>query len=270
MVAQINVTTIANVSAYTIFIYDYMLTFGEEIDRFWTEPRLSWTLVFFIANRYLTLFGRIPAFVANFLQVNGEPYSHICKHLLLTDEFTMGLVQITGAVVMTIRVYAIYDKSRRVLYLLLSTMVITIAIGCYALLVKSSNSLQTVSVPPQGCLRSISSQDAPRYAAAWGGQLIFDAMVFGLTLRKLFSMQCAGRRSVVDVLLRDGAMYFAVMTVINTANITALLVAQPSLKSVLTSPTNMICSTMISRLMMNIRNSANESVYTRNLDKSTS
>lgn len=33
-------------------------------------------------------------------------------------------------VVMTIRVYAIYDKSRRVLYLLLSTMVITIAIGC--------------------------------------------------------------------------------------------------------------------------------------------
>jgi len=64
-----------------IFIYDYMLTFGEEIDCFWTDLRLSWTLVFFIANRYLTLFGRIPAFMANFLQVNGGPYSHVCAQL---------------------------------------------------------------------------------------------------------------------------------------------------------------------------------------------
>lgn len=60
-----------------IFVYDYILTFGEEIDRFWTKPRLSWTFAFFIANRYLTLLGRIPAFVANFLQVDGGPYSSV-------------------------------------------------------------------------------------------------------------------------------------------------------------------------------------------------
>jgi len=33
-------------------------------------------------------------------------------------------------VVMTIRIYAIYDKSRRVLYLLLSILAITVAISC--------------------------------------------------------------------------------------------------------------------------------------------
>ncbi|KAL4068455.1 hypothetical protein V8B97DRAFT_827850 [Scleroderma yunnanense] len=48
------------------------------------------------------------------------------------------------------------------------------------------------------------------------------------------------------------------MTVMNIANITTFLVANPNLKSIFSSPTNMICSTMISRLMMNIRDPSNE------------
>lgn len=76
---------------------------------------------------------------------------------------------------MTIRVYAIYGKNRRILYVLVSALVITSAVGGvrkrpalpvviligqnqYAFLAKSPNSPQLSPDPPQGCLRSISQQ----------------------------------------------------------------------------------------------------------------
>ncbi|KAL4068454.1 hypothetical protein V8B97DRAFT_1918578 [Scleroderma yunnanense] len=212
-------------------MYDYLLTFGKEIDRFWKKPRPNWAFSFFIINRYLTLLGRIPAFMVNFVQTNDNPYNHLsvvsisCDRLILTDEFTMGCVQIAGAVVMVIRVYAIYNKSRRILCMLVPVLVITTVIGIYTLLVGSPNYPKIALVPPQGCLRAISQQEAYHYAAAWGGQLVFDAMVFGLTVWRLFDIESLGSHSLVDILLLDGAMYFAVMTVMNITNITTFLVA---------------------------------------------
>lgn len=43
------------------------------------------------------------------------------------------------------------------------------------------------------------------YAAAWTVQLVFDIMVFSLTLWKLLRMESTGSRSLIGILLRDGA-----------------------------------------------------------------
>ncbi|KAG6331126.1 hypothetical protein ID866_7963 [Astraeus odoratus] len=43
-----------------ILFYDYMLTINREINLFWKKPRQSWPFVLFIANRYLTVVGRLP------------------------------------------------------------------------------------------------------------------------------------------------------------------------------------------------------------------
>ncbi|KAL4075114.1 hypothetical protein V8B97DRAFT_2102911 [Scleroderma yunnanense] len=245
-------------------MYDYILTFQEEVDRFWTKPCLSWAFVFFITNRYIMLLGRIPAFLDNFIRTKDGP----CSTLFWTDELLMAIVQITGAVVMSIRIYAIYGRNRRVLYFFVLVLVIITAIALYSLLVKFPASPQNALIPPQGCLHSISQQQALRFAAAWGGQLVFDAMTFGFTVWKLFGMESFGSRSLADILLRDGTMYFAIMTIMNIANITILLVANPNLKYLFSVPTNVICSTLISRLMINIRDPSNESLYTRNMDSS--
>ncbi|KAI6142616.1 hypothetical protein BKA82DRAFT_29044 [Pisolithus tinctorius] len=169
----------------------------------------------------------------------------------------MGVVQLTGSIVMTLRVYAMYGESRRVLYFLLSFMGIGAGVALWALLVNSSSSLPAAPVQGHGCIRFISQQhnipipstNAPSqpksadshvratrsnhddvcadYAVAWGTQLIFDATVFVLTTWKLLRMESMGKRSLVDILLRDGAMYFAVMTTINVANIIVFIVSIP-------------------------------------------
>ncbi|KAL4080468.1 hypothetical protein J3A83DRAFT_4184517 [Scleroderma citrinum] len=220
----------------SIFMYDYILTFQEEVDRFWTKPCLSWAFVFFITNRYIMLLGRIPAFLDNFIRTKDGPYSHM-QHPVLDRRAIDGNCSDHRC------------RNRRVLYFFVLVLVIITAIALYSLLVKFPASPQNALIPPQGCLHSISQQQALRFAAAWGGQLVFDAMTFGFTVWKLFGMESFGSRSLADILLRDGTMYFAcvalswiiqrrIMTIMNIANITILLVANPNLKYLFSVPTN--------------------------------
>lgn len=264
---QFNVATAFNIVAYTLFLYDYVLTFADEVELFWSRPRRSWAFLLFFANRYITLLGRVPpSFTANFLASKFGPYSPLCDSLLLADQLTMGIVQLTGSIVMTLRVYAMYGESRRVLYFLLSFIGIGAGVALWALLVNSNSSLPAAPVQGHGCLRFISQQQSLHYAVAWGTQLIFDATVFVLTTWKLLRMESMGKRSLVDILLRDGAMYFAVMTTINVANIIVFIAGRPDMKSVLSSPTNMLCAALISRLMLNLRDPIREEVNISLLD----
>lgn len=88
---------------------------------------------------------------------------------------------------------------------------------------------------------------------------MFDALVFLFTLRQLISVRSLGKRSFIALSLRDGALYFAVMTAANVANIVTYLVMEdPYERSMLAPPTNMLCAAMISRLMLNLRHLEHE------------
>ncbi|KIM64893.1 hypothetical protein SCLCIDRAFT_600225 [Scleroderma citrinum Foug A] len=90
-------------------------------------------------------------------------------------------------------------------------------------------------------------------AIAWSGQLLYDFVIFLLTLVGSLRMRNEGSRSVTDILLRDGSMYFAVMCAANVANVTVLLAATNSLKGFAAPLTNVTSAILISRLMLNLR-----------------
>ncbi|KAI6041956.1 hypothetical protein EDC04DRAFT_2663991 [Pisolithus marmoratus] len=171
----------------------------------------------------------------------------------MCDQIIIAVLQFIGSVIMMMRVYAFYNHDRRVLAVFVLVAFISAGICCWAFLFRGPPLLPPKYMVPTGCLGPTYAPQAPRYAAAWGGQLVFDALVFAFTLWKLLRAGTMGERTFIDILLRDGTMYFAVMTVINVANITMFLVADPYAKSVLSSPTNLVCAAMISRLMMNLR-----------------
>lgn len=90
-------------------------------------------------------------------------------------------------------------------------------------------------------------------AIAWSGQMAFDAIVFVLTLWRTLRVGRSGNRTLLDVLIRDGVLYFGLMTGANVANITAFLVCDTSsAKSLVAGFTNVISSIMISRLMLDL------------------
>lgn len=58
-------------SIATLF-YDYALTFGEEVERFWKQPRNSWLFVLFAFNRYCTLVSYVLVFAFTFWQLSSK------------------------------------------------------------------------------------------------------------------------------------------------------------------------------------------------------
>ncbi|ESK87062.1 hypothetical protein Moror_11943 [Moniliophthora roreri MCA 2997] len=87
---------------------------------------------------------------------------------------------------------------------------------------------------------------------AWAGMLIFDTMIFCLTLYRALSMRRVSR-SLLTILLRDGTVYFAVMICVSLGNILTFFLGQGQIRGAPTTLTNVISSVMISRLMLNLR-----------------
>lgn len=157
---------------------------------------------------------------------------------------------------MITRVYALFMKSRRVLLFLVSVALAAIGVGCWAVLSPSPATTRVVPAPPlrYGCNVPTTYEQAENMAIAWSGQMAFDAIVFVLTLWRTLRFGTSGNRTLLDVLIRDGVLYFGLMTGANVVNITAFLVCDTSsTKSLVAGFTNVISSIMISRLMLNLR-----------------
>lgn len=254
----LDIGTSLHVVQFSILYYDYALTFSREIQLFWKQPRRSWPFVLFIANRYIAVLGHVPSALYYFWSPSvGSSYSW-CNPFLPYNGARVIVVQMICAVVMIMRVYALYERSRHVLAVLLFVVVGAIAVGTWAVSSSPSSpsaALASTQELPIGCPGKgfLTSDQGLNMAAAWGGQLLFDVVVFGLTLWRSLYCRIPGKRSISDVLLRDGCLYFAVMSVANVGNIVTLLLANDGIKDVASGITNVVSVTMISRLMLNLR-----------------
>ncbi|KAI6041120.1 hypothetical protein EDC04DRAFT_2672098 [Pisolithus marmoratus] len=107
---------------------------------------------------------------------------------------------------MIIRVYALYMKSRRVLLFLISVILATISVGCWAILSPLPATARPVPTPSlrNGCNSPTTYEQSERLAIAWGGQMTFDATVFVLTLWRTLRVRRLGNRTLLDIFIRDG------------------------------------------------------------------
>ncbi|KAI0264590.1 hypothetical protein BC834DRAFT_243021 [Gloeopeniophorella convolvens] len=111
-----------------------------------------------------------------------------------------------------------------------------------------------------GCSDLLSQQGALRVAFAWSGALVLDTTVFFLTVfRAIQSCRDTGpgtsirEMPVLQVMVRNGTLYFVVLFIVNLANILMLLLAPPILKNSATTMTNVLSATLISRVMLHTR-----------------
>ncbi|KAI5993425.1 hypothetical protein EDD15DRAFT_892531 [Pisolithus albus] len=159
---------------------------------------------------------------------------------------------------MIARVYAFYNRDRRILSLLVAVGMIGVGLFCRAFSFHASEPTGIAPDTYAGCSHLTTSVKASYWAATWGGQLLLDTIVFTLTLKKLISARSLGKWSFMALSLRDGAIYFAVITAVNVANIAAYLLLADPYRAILGRPTNMLCAVMISRLMLNLRDLEHE------------
>ncbi|TFK40054.1 hypothetical protein BDQ12DRAFT_734091 [Crucibulum laeve] len=241
------------VASIAILYYDYLLTLPAEISRFWSMRRITWASSFFYLNRYLTLLGHGPVVHQYFWSSSSPERFSVCLSLLLFHQYLAIAVQTIVGILLIMRTYALYKRNIWVLLGLCAAGGVVIAFGTWCVVSGGKSTQTAASLPITGCLVPISQDDASRLASAWTGMLCFDVLIFGMTIYKSITRKREGRSTLLNVLIRDGAIYFGVMVIAGLSVIITFYVSPEYERGITTTLTNVISSTMISRLMLNLR-----------------
>ncbi|KAI0362263.1 hypothetical protein OH77DRAFT_38378 [Trametes cingulata] len=234
--------------AFTLLYYDYVLTVFNEFQYFWRSANMSIISVLFAVNRYLGLLGPIPIAVEYFADLSEKTYHQgyaICSQAIV-------------AIMLVIRTYALYDRSRRILVLLIVTHLAG-ALMCLVSIVTTTSPAKTSTPLPftyKGCDLSLTNAQGIHLALAWGAMLWFDTTIFVLTLVQALRMRRHFPGGLLEVMFRDGTIYYGIMLAANVSNIITFMITRSGspLKGMGTTLTNVLSTTLTSRLILNLRN----------------
>ncbi|KAF9534349.1 hypothetical protein CPB83DRAFT_844092 [Crepidotus variabilis] len=241
-------------AAILLLYYDYALTFSDEVERFWIpKRRITIASALFYTNRYLSLLGHLPNIVEYFWTSNDPKRLSICKNLILSHNYITVVIQVVVAALLFVRTNALYARNRYILYVLGITATAVTAYGGWAVFSAPNRTYLPSDLLENGCFLPISKETATRFANAWTAMLSFDVLVFILTLYKAVTTKRVGPFSVLDLLIRDGSLYFGIIVVACISVIVSFHISPEYLKGLTATLTNILSSVMVSRLMLNLR-----------------
>ncbi|KAI0742661.1 hypothetical protein C8Q80DRAFT_1273283 [Daedaleopsis nitida] len=213
-------------AAFSLLYYDFVLTFPLEVERYW-HAGFSWASFLFFLNRYMSV--------------------------AFNSAYSWGVKRYSA--LLTLRTYALYNRNRKILAFLIALNCMGGGISLWVIVGgRSANRPEAHPLTTRdGCDLTLSKEEGYSLAIAWSSIMVFDAVVFVLTLIKALQMGRVWKGGYFRIMLRDGAIYFGILFVCYLSNILAYALAQPVHKGASTSITNVTSTTLITRLMLNIR-----------------
>ncbi|KIK55837.1 hypothetical protein GYMLUDRAFT_832492 [Collybiopsis luxurians FD-317 M1] len=241
-----------HMAAISLLFYDHFLTFKTEIKCLWKRQLNSSGCLFFL-HRYFNPIAMVITFVSLFsnLPVSCKAWSNVREGILI-------VAQLIVTFVMTMRVYALYGCNKRLLYLLFAIIAIFLCVA--AITTFTAHSTPPVALPSGECSTQLDFNNASRAAVAWMTIFIYDVLIFGLAVHNAFKTKEEFRMfktfevpvSLRVILLRDGAIYFGVITIINLANILSFYLLEDCMRGGFGPFASSLSVTLVSRLMLNL------------------
>ncbi|KAJ7053668.1 hypothetical protein C8F01DRAFT_1165815, partial [Mycena amicta] len=235
-----------------LLYWDHFITLDKEIDLFWRRRKSLSSYCFFI-NRYFAFFTSIPSGAVPFLTLSRSACSQFC----IFREVVLVLTQSLVAGIMVIRIYALFARSKRILYVLLVLLAAVVGVVGYSLKGQHGYYPKVVG----GCHWSMSDDTAMHLAGPWIGVFAFDAVVFAMTIYSACSTRKANGpaspTSIQTLVVRDGALYFGIVALVNLLNIATYYVDSELLcPGSLATIASCVSVTTISRLILNLHDYA--------------
>ncbi|KZP23919.1 hypothetical protein FIBSPDRAFT_930145 [Athelia psychrophila] len=255
---DVRLHTYVQLISVLVLCYDAVLTMPDEISGIWSRKKtlISWL---YLINRYLAILGNVGFLALVFKTLSpgaaNSPRTQECGLVGLLGQMLLFANQFLICLILLIRIYAIYARDVRILGLFLGLGVISAAVTAFSLVNQKSKPL--VGYP--GCILQHTTANGIRLAAPWECMFVWDALVMVLTIRKTLKSRLpshARRTSgtnIASLVFRDGAMYFAAMTFVNILNILAFYLTPPLLKGSLSTVTSVMGVTLVSRVVLNLR-----------------
>ncbi|KAJ3892294.1 hypothetical protein GG344DRAFT_64696 [Lentinula edodes] len=235
---QVNWNHYMELIEFVILAYDYLLTFDLEIERFWKRDTKRLAAILFFVNRYLTLLGNVPFVLLFFRPGLILRYSDGREALDLYAQILIYVVQINISILFLLRMHAIYGGSKRIagfLGVVLIGMMVNNVVQLYL-----ADRTGPAAVDPPSASAQVGT--IPSFSDTQSG-LFVDWNIYGYMMS----------RGIGTVVMRDGLMYFGIITLATLANILAFAFGTEFTKGLLPIFSNIISSVMMSRLMLNLR-----------------
>ncbi|KAI0791993.1 hypothetical protein C8Q75DRAFT_614677 [Abortiporus biennis] len=261
-----------------ILYYDYLVTFDDEVQYIWRYKGSS--LWLFYINRYFSLVAIIPELAISFPSILGT--NEACHQFTAYSQIIIVVAQLIVSVVLLLRTFALYDRSWRILGLMLSVGLPLVGFIIWSIAIQETGSSSiymgcTVAGTPKSQFCTSAHQHlqlgfhVPRIdlSIAWMALILFDILIFLLTIMKTYQERrtchsaILGRMgSLIDLIYKDGAIYFGIMASVNIANTITFYTLPPALQACLSRLASSISVSLMTRLILNLRKQA----FTRTIE----
>ncbi|KAJ7264531.1 hypothetical protein B0H12DRAFT_1102148 [Mycena haematopus] len=260
----VSLTVISNYVLYAtacLLVYEWITSLDDEVARVWS---LSWRLpkILFMLNRYVIRAILVCLWIlADYPGTTPE----FCRIYSYWQMIPLRLAILTAQALVVMRVWAIYNNSRLMFWVLAIIYTLEFAAVTVCIVVATMDTQGAAQPPPLSCaLDSRSGYLLKRYASAtWIAPVCFEFVMVLITLAKIFPRWNWRRRTgplgsganpTLDILARDSLIYFVF---IFTFTLTNAIIYELSFSSyyhgILLAPTSAISCIAVSRMMINIR-----------------
>ncbi|TFK21157.1 hypothetical protein FA15DRAFT_758872 [Coprinopsis marcescibilis] len=256
-------------SAIALFYYDYVLTLTSEINWIWLSGSdFSWISLLFLTNRYINFLGYVPIFFDTFLTWKREDTMSSfqrCVALYTFHQVILLLTQVISGLIIIIRIYALYDRNKAILALLLVVGFAGVGYAAHHIVlfnISMGREKLPASLPVirDSCILLAKHDQLTNIIITYVWLLVHSFLAFVLSLCKIIRHMRECGSVVLKVILRDDLAYFAIMCAmwlsvifwhVSALEGTGDVVALRGLTLLLT---NSFTSSLVSRLILNLRN----------------
>ncbi|KAG2142891.1 uncharacterized protein EDB93DRAFT_1252155 [Suillus bovinus] len=245
-----------------------MATIIDEITFIWCRPK-ALSAVLFLVNRYVALLGNVYMLSVYLLPISDERFQFWFFNVLFSQQKYSCLVsrdllfffqQIFVCLILTLRTYALYFRSKR---LLAWMVIIVFALGGVT---AGTFRFRSSNMPGFNCLESYSEEIAVSPGLGWVTLLVYELLIFVLTVCRIWKIRglslAISRRNILGIIFQDGIVYFAVMTLINLFNILTYYCISNTTRGCMATFTSCMSVTLISRLMLNLHKHVDAGIFT--------
>ncbi|GAA6059188.1 hypothetical protein JCM10212_005533 [Sporobolomyces blumeae] len=169
------------------------------------------------------------------------------------------VIMFVSATIMSIRVYALYNQSRKILFVLIGIVALELAA-----MIAATTRFYPLNVPPdfgdlvnlRGCVATSKDGRASHIVAIfWASPLAFDTAILALTVYNILVLNRRARHlPVLATILRDGLLFFGVISFVNLSNVVLYAQSDPVVRN-FNNPTSVaLTGILCSRLVLSLFN----------------
>lgn len=202
-----------------LFLFDFSLTFYDELRLIWKPRRITLTSVSFLLSRYPVLATTILILIPSYTIQEGNE-----TVLLSQIAIVLRLASIVSSeFILAVRTWAIWEKSRRILFILIAFSVAAVVPAAVVIAkdVSTSEVDPTYAAYPE--CRALISTVRDAYVVPYVLTIVYESVTLSLSLIRITRLRRrvhkTARAPLLDTLWRDGVFYFSWTLLLGFLNI---------------------------------------------------